>query len=80
MNDRIYPDDVERTAGIVLSIRLERGEFFEQESGNWVLVPGSIDHVRVEKVPRHFRGMSTLAAGGRGWMETAVVVELAVNS
>ena len=73
----IYPDDVEPTAGIVLSIRLERGEFVEQEPRHWVLVPGSTDHVRVEKVPRSFRGMSSLVAGRRGWMETAVVVELA---
>ena len=72
----IYPDDVEPTAGIVLSIRLERGEFVEQEPRHWVLVPGSTDHVRVEKVPRSFRGMSSLVAGRRGWMETAVVVEL----
>ncbi|MBS2989152.1 hypothetical protein AC1659_07710 [Rhodococcus erythropolis] len=75
----IFPDDVEPTAGIVLSIRLERGEFVEQEPRHWVLVPGSIDHVRVEKVPPHFRGMSSLVAGRRGWMETAVVVELAIT-
>ncbi|MER5838097.1 DUF6578 domain-containing protein [Rhodococcus erythropolis] len=74
----IYPDEVEPTSGIVRSIRLERGEFLEQGSGRWVLVPGSIDFVRVEKVPRSFRGMSSLVAGRRGWMETAVVVELAV--
>ena len=73
----IYPDEVEPTAGIVRSIRLERGEFLEQGSGRWLLVPGSIDLVRVEKVPRSFRGMSSLVAGRRGWMETAVVVELA---
>ncbi|MEH6801661.1 DUF6578 domain-containing protein [Rhodococcus erythropolis] len=75
----IFPDDVEPTAGIVLSIRLERGEFVEQEPRHWVLVPGSADHVRVEKVPPHFRGMSSLVAGRRGWMETAVVVELATT-
>ncbi len=75
----IFPDDVEPTAGIVLSIRLERGEFVEQEPRHWVLVPGSTDHVLVEKVPPHFRGMSSLVAGRRGWMETAVVVELATT-
>ncbi|MDI9898607.1 hypothetical protein QM716_01925 [Rhodococcus sp. IEGM 1409] len=75
----IYPDDVEPTAGIVLAIRLERGEFLEQEPRRWVLVPGSTDHVRVEKVPPHFRGISSLVAGRRGWMETAVVVELATT-
>ena len=73
----IYPD-LERTAGTVLSIRLERGEFLEQGSGHWALVPGTLDHVRVEKVPSHFRGMPSLVSGSRGWMETAVVVELAV--
>lgn len=75
----IHPDYVEPTAGIVLAIRLERGEFVEQEPRHWVLVPGSTDHVRVEKVPPHFRGMSSLVAGRRGWMETAVVVELATT-
>ncbi|WP_257013475.1 hypothetical protein [Rhodococcus sp. ACPA4] len=42
------------------------------------VMPGSLDHVRVEKVPSHFRGMPSLVSGSRGWMETAVVVELAV--
>lgn len=32
VHGEIYPDYVEPTAGIVLSIRLECGEFLEQES------------------------------------------------
>ncbi|WP_258957067.1 hypothetical protein [Rhodococcus globerulus] len=42
------------------------------------VMPGTLDHVRVEKVPRYFCGVSSLVAGSRGSMETAVVVELAV--
>ncbi|MDI9916648.1 DUF6578 domain-containing protein [Rhodococcus sp. IEGM 1379] len=71
-------EDIEVTVGTVLSIRLERGEFVEHGFGKWDQVPGSTDYVRVDKCPRYFRGLRSLVAGHRGWMETAVVIELSV--
>ncbi|MCJ0904019.1 DUF6578 domain-containing protein [Rhodococcus sp. ARC_M6] len=73
-------ENIDVTAGTVLSIRLERGEFVEHGTGNWGQVPGSTDYVRVEMCPRHFRDTRSLVAGHRGWMEIAVVVELAITT
>ncbi|MGK2238746.1 DUF6578 domain-containing protein [Rhodococcus qingshengii] len=76
----IYPDDVEPTAGIVLSIRLERGEFVEQEPRHWVFVPGSSEtYRRVEASPRWFRRFGDFDFEPQNRIETGLVVELATT-
>ncbi|MGG7101420.1 hypothetical protein [Rhodococcus sp. 24CO] len=90
MNDYIYPDGVVTVRIETWEFECCAPLPVVGEESSWALhpmrdalwfagaVPGSIDHVRVEKAPSHFRGAPSLVAGSRGWMETAVVVELAV--
>lgn len=90
MDDYIYPDDVVAVRIETWEFECCAPLPVVGEKSSWALhpihgslwfdgvMPGSLDHVRVEKVPRCFCDVSSLVAGSRGWMETAVVVELAV--